>query len=131
VVPDGNVAEQLAPQLMPAGELLTVPVPVPDRLTDTANTGTNVAVTAVFEFREMLHVPIPAQGDPLQPANTEPAAAIGVRVIAVPESNNVEQAVPQLIPAGALTILPAPVPAFVSESVNCGVGGGPKLATTV
>ena len=117
--------------MMPAGELLTVPVPVPDRLTDTANTGTNVAVTAVFEFREMLHGPVPAQEDPLQPANAEPAAGVGVRVTAVPESNKAEQVVPQFIPAGALAILPAPVPAFVSESVNCGVGGGPKLATTV
>ena len=32
-VPSVYVAEQVAPQLMPAGELVTVPVPVPARLT--------------------------------------------------------------------------------------------------
>ena len=36
-VPEPPVMEQVAPQLMPAGELVTVPVPVPARLTDKVN----------------------------------------------------------------------------------------------
>jgi hypothetical protein len=33
-VPLGNVAAQVAPQVMPAGELVTVPAPVPVLATD-------------------------------------------------------------------------------------------------
>lgn len=32
--PDAEDIEQVAPQLMPAGELVTVPVPVPPSVTD-------------------------------------------------------------------------------------------------
>jgi hypothetical protein len=46
-VPELYVAVHVAPQLMPAGVLVTVPVPAPDRVTVNANvTGANVAVTA-------------------------------------------------------------------------------------
>jgi hypothetical protein len=129
-VPDGNVEEQALPQLIPLGVLVTVPVPVPERLTERAKSGTNVAVTAVFALSVTLHVPMPEHGEPLQPAKEEPALATGVRVITVPESNSPEQVVPQLIPAGALVIVPLPAPALVSDNVNRGVGGGPKFATT-
>jgi hypothetical protein len=131
IVPDGKVTEQLKPQLIPAGELVTEPDAVPNKLTERLNAGTKVAVMAVFEFRVTVHGPAPAQSeDPLQKANMEPAVGVGVSVTAVPESNKAEQVAPQLIPAGALVMVPAPVPAFVSESVNCCVGGGPKFATT-
>ena len=36
-VPAPPVMEQVAPQLMPAGELVTVPVPLPAKLTDSVN----------------------------------------------------------------------------------------------
>jgi hypothetical protein len=72
--------------LMPAGELATVPLPVPALLTESAKVAVEalkVAVTVVAAFRVTMHVAVPEQG-PDQPAKVEPAAGVAVRVTVEP-----------------------------------------------
>lgn len=76
-----------------------------------------------------MHVPVPAQGAPLQPANTEPGAGVAVIVTLDPELNRAEHVAPQLIPAGELATDPAPVPVKLTLIVNC--GGGARLNVPV
>jgi len=86
VVPLPNDARHVVPQEMPAGVLLTVPLPVPDFVTVSAKEvvgNANVAVTEVAALIVMVHVPVPAQ-PPLQPLKVEPAAGVAVRVTTVP-----------------------------------------------
>lgn len=66
----GNVALQAVVepvvQLMPAGVLVTVPVPLPDRVTVNASPEVNVAATFSAALMVRLHVDVPAHA-PLQP----------------------------------------------------------------
>ena len=121
-VPGVTDCEQLVPQLIPAGVLVTVPPPEPLFVTESV-TGAmlNVAVTkvAVLTVTEQVLVPEHA---PVQPAKVEPAAGAAVRVTAVPGVTDCEQVVPQLMPAGALLIVPEPDPFLVTDSVT---GTGP------
>src|SRR5207253_3581355 len=119
VVPLAKLAEQVAPQLIPAGELVTVPLPVPALLTVSAKVGrAKVAVTVVAALRVTVQVPVPEQPPPLQPAKMEPAAGAAVSVTAVPLVKLAEQVAPQLIPTGALVTVPLPVPAGVTVRVK-------------
>jgi hypothetical protein len=65
-----------------------------------------------------VHVPVPEQPPPLQPANTEPAAGVAVNVTAVPSVNDAEHVGAQLIPVGALVTVPEPVPVLPTVSVR-------------
>ena len=77
-VPFAKVAEQLAPQPIPAGLLVTVPVPAPAVITVKVGRGgggggggggaVNVAVTECPVLIASAHVPVPVQS-PDQPAN--------------------------------------------------------------
>jgi hypothetical protein len=119
-VPLAKLAEQVAPQLIPAGALVTVPVPVPAFVTDKVKfvvLGANVAVTLVAAVRVTTQVPVPEHGAP-QPVNVEPVAAAAVKVTCVPLAKLAEHVAPQLIPAGALVTVPVPVPAFVTVKVK-------------
>ena len=69
----------MAPQLIPAGLLVTVPRPT----LLTVSFGLKVAVTLLAAVMATLHVPVPAQA-PVQPANCQPAAGVAVRVTPVP-----------------------------------------------
>ena len=80
------MAEQVFPQLIPAGELVTVPLP------DTPTMSVwvwvwvgwvKVAVTVVAEVNVTLQEPVPVHA-PLQPVNVEPVDGAAVRVSAVP-----------------------------------------------
>src|SRR4051794_37268829 len=82
MVPAPKGAEHDAPQLIPAGRLITVPVPVPDLLTVNENVGMNVAVTATSEVSVTEHVPVPEHAEPLHPAKVDPADTTAVRVTA-------------------------------------------------
>jgi hypothetical protein len=108
--------EQVAPQLMLPGLLVTVPVPVPFFVTvKVTGVAVKVAVTEAAAFTA--HVPVPEHA-PLQPAKVEPAAGAAVRVTAVPGVKDCEQLAPQLIPAGLLVTVPVPVPLLVTDSVK-------------
>ncbi len=108
-VPEPYWVEQVAPQLIPVGELVTVPVPVPAGVTVNVNRGTKDAVTVSVEFTVTVQVPVPVQAPP-QPPKTEPPAATAVRITLVPEVNVAEQVAPQVMPAGLLVTVPLPVP---------------------
>lgn len=117
-------AEQVAPQLMPVGELVTVPDPVPARVTETGKVaGMKLAVTAVAAVIVTEQVPTPEHPPPLQPANTD-AADVGeaVSVTTAFCRNVVEHVAPQLMPAGELVTVPLPAPVFETVSENVGVG---------
>jgi hypothetical protein len=74
---------------------------------------------------------VPAQEAPPQPANTYPAAGVAVSVRLVPELNEAEQVVPQLMPVGELVIVPEALPEeLVIVAVYCGGGAATKVAVT-
>src|SRR5437667_6387822 len=128
-VPLAKLAAQVAPQVIPAGELVTVPLPVPALLTMSAKLGrAKVAVTVVAAKTVTVQAPVPEQPPPLQPLKVEPAAAVAVSVTAVPLGKLAEQVAPQWIPAGELGNVPLPGPALETVRVKvCGV----KVAVTV
>ena len=114
-VPALTESEHVAPQFMPAGELVTVPEPVPFFVTDSVTGGAvNVAVTEVVALIVTAHVPVPEQA-PLQPPKMEPAAGTAVRVTDVPGAKDCEHAAPQLMPAGLLVTVPEPLPLLFTE----------------
>jgi hypothetical protein len=119
-VPLANGAEQVAPQLIPAGALVTVPVPVPAFVTVKVKfvvVAANVAVTEVAAVTVTRQVPVPEHGAP-QPVNVDPVAGAAIKVTCVPLANGAAHVAPQLIPAGALVTVPVPVPAFVTVKVK-------------
>src|SRR5437870_1229512 len=118
-VPVVRAVEQVAPQEIPADELVTVPLPVPDLVTVRGKEDddcTNAAVTEVAAFIVTLQVPVPVQPPPLQPVKVAPAAGVAVRLTTVPVVKAVEQVAPQEIPAGALVTVPTPAPDLVTLS---------------
>jgi hypothetical protein len=119
-VPLLKFALQVPGQEIPAGLLLTVPVPVPANVTESAKVVTEVlkvAVTALAAVMVTLQVPVPEQA-PLQPAKVDPAAAVAVRVTGVPLAKLALQVLGQVMPAGLLLTDPEPVPASVTVSAN-------------
>lgn len=124
---------QVAPQSMPAGALVTVPAPLPAFDTVSAAVATNVAVTLVASTTSTWHGPEVPEQAPLQPAKRAPDAAVAVSVTVVPSATVVLQAVPQLIPAGALVTVPPPtlstVRVFGPAGVPTTVSPRPVTAT--
>ena len=70
-------------------------------------------MTEVSAERVTAQVAVPLQA-PDQPANVELAPGVAVSVIAVPLAKLAVHVVPQLIPAGLLVTVPAPVLCTVS-----------------
>jgi hypothetical protein len=117
-VPSLNDAEHVAPQLTPAGALVTEPEPAPAFVTvSVCVTSANVAVTVWSPLIVTWHVPVPEHPAPLHPLKVEPADAVAVNVITVPSLNDAEHVAPHEIPAGELVTEPDPAPAFVTVSV--------------
>ena len=118
--PGAKVAEQLDPQSIPAGALVTVPPPLPARTTVrvTVATGSNIAVTDSAALIVTWQEPLPEQPPPDQPPNVEPAAGVAVSVTIVPSSNDAEQVEPQSIPEGELVTDPEPVPDVETVSLS-------------
>ena len=118
-VPLVKLAEQVAPQLIPTGALVTVPLPVPAGTTVRVKLcRVKVAVTVVAAESVIVHDPVPEQPPPVQPVKVEPAAAVAVSVTVVPLAKLAEQVAPQLIPTGELVTVPLPVPAGVTVRVK-------------
>jgi hypothetical protein len=128
VVPLEKLATQVAPQLIPAGALVTVPLPVPAIVMaseEVVGTIAKVAVTLIAPPIVTTHTPVPVQ-PPLQPVKVEPAAGVAVSVIVVPAVYEAEQALPQLMPAGVLVMLPLPTRVRLKGKVR-----GVNVAVTV
>ncbi len=66
--------------MIPTGDDVTVPAPVPALITDSGYVfSVNVAVTVVAAITETAHGPVPRQPPPLQPVNVEPTAGAAVQ----------------------------------------------------
>jgi hypothetical protein len=78
--PLAYMAEQADPQLMPAGELVTVPVLVPVFVTVRTKVGLNVAVTLVVALTVTTQVELVPEQAPLQPLKADPSGALAFNV---------------------------------------------------
>src|SRR5437588_935720 len=115
-VPLLKLALHVVPQLIPAGLLVTVPLPVPAFVTvkgKVVGLVVKVAVTDCAAFIVTTQLPLPLHA-PVHPVKVEPVVAVGVSVTCVPLLKLAVHVVPQLIPAGLLVTVPVPVPAFVT-----------------
>jgi hypothetical protein len=118
-VPELKVAEQVLPQLIPAGLLVTVPVPVPLFATVrlyVVGVVVNVAVTLLAASSVTKQLPVPVHA-PLQPVKVEPVAGVALNATLVPPTKLELHDAPQSIPLGLEPTVPLPVPAFDTLSV--------------
>lgn len=129
-VPDAKLAVQTVLHVIPAGALVTVPVPPPETVTVSPSVvaEVNVAVIVVALVGATLHVPIPEQPPPDQPAKTAPAAGAAVRTTELPDGKVAEHVRPHVMPAGALVTVPLPAPARTTVTAT---GAGANAAPTV
>src|SRR5262245_27791616 len=127
VLPLGKSEAQVAPQEMPLGLLVTVPVPVPDLLTVNWFVGMVLNVADTLALPVTLQGPLPEQAPP-QLTNDEPAAAAAFKATEVPGSNWFEQIAPQLMPAGVEVTVPLPVPCLVTVMIVGEGGAGGALS---
>jgi len=112
-------AAHVAPQLIPAGAEITVPVPLPFRATVKVNCwNVKTAVTPIDTVIVTVHGPVPLQLPPVQPANVEPAAGVAVSVTTWPKGKSAMHVAPQLMPGGDEVTVPPAAPAFVTVSVR-------------
>ena len=136
VLPLGKSAAQVAPQEMPLGLLVTVPVPAPDLLTvNWCVLGMALNVADTLALPVTVQAPLPEQAPP-QLTNDEPAAAAAFKATEVPVSNWFEQVAPQLMPAGVEVTVPLPVPCLVTVMVivklpGAGAGAGAPFKSWV
>ena len=101
---------------MPAGLLVTVPLPVP-ALTTVKVFSVKVAVTDFAALIVIVHVPVPTQPAPVQPVKIESIAGATVSVTTVLLAYVSEQSEPQAMPVGLLVTMPLPVPALTTVNV--------------
>ena len=108
---------------MPAGAEVTVPEPVPVRVTVRLNWGVGetraklaVQVLDVDLKKIVAVVVVPAQA-PDQMLKVDPVAGVAVSAMLVPRGKRDEQVVPQSIPPGTDVTVPEPKPALVTVSV--------------
>lgn len=108
VASTASAALQVLPQAMPAGDEVTVPVPLRVTLS-VLWVRVKTAPTEVAPATVTLQGPVPLQA-PVQPAKADCAAGVAVSVIALPKLRVTVQVLPQLRPVGDETTEPVPVP---------------------
>ncbi len=117
-VPWVYVVEQVEPQEMPAGLLVTVPFgEVTDRVYVVVGgvpALSKIAVTVWFAFTVTVHVLVPEHA-PVQPEKVELLAGVAVKVTLVPVLTAAEHVAPQAIEPPET--VPNPVPVFMTDRV--------------
>ena len=81
VAPAAKAALQVEPQLIPAGELVTVPLPV--LLTDRIGVCVKFATTLWLDFMFTTQLPLPLQAPP-QLENAQPVSGVAYKPTPVP-----------------------------------------------
>jgi hypothetical protein len=116
-VPLAKFAAHVVGQLIPAGLLVTVPPPVPASvIVSEKPLLLKFAVTDSAAVNVIVQAPVPSHPAPVNPVNVEPVFAVAFRVTVAPLAKFAAHVVGQLIPAGLLVTVPAPVPASVTVS---------------
>lgn len=113
-----KLAEHVRPQAMPAGELVTVPLPVPAGVTvSVSETGVvaKAAVTVVAPVSTTVQEVPTEVVQPVQPVNVAPLPGAAVNVTVVPDAKLAEHELPQSMPLGELVTVPEPDVVTVSE----------------
>jgi hypothetical protein len=104
----GKLAEQTVGQLIPAGELVTVPVPAPAMVTVKATFATvllKLAVTSAAAVSVTVHDVDPEQLPP-HPVKEYPEAGASARATCAPGAKFAEHVPGQLMPTGLLITVP-------------------------
>jgi phage tail protein X len=114
-VPSLKLAVQVPGQSIPAGLLITVPLPDIATVTCAGGIALKVAETEVSLDKTRRHEE-PLQAPP-KLLNMYPETGVAVRDTAVPERNDALQVAGQLIPAGVLVNVP--LPEIVTVSRTC------------
>jgi hypothetical protein len=113
-VPLAKLKEHVGPQLIPEGDEVTVPSPVPVLATfNPFWTTLKLAVTELAAFMVTVHGPIPLHA-PVHPVNVDAPSAAGVRVTMAPVVKLAVHVAPQLIPAGDDVMPPPPAPVLLT-----------------
>jgi hypothetical protein len=131
-VPPLKFAVHVLGQLIPAGALLTVPVPVPATVTISGKAveeTLKVAVTDLAAVMETEQAPTPEQA-PLHPAKVDPEPGVAVRMTDVPLTKFAVQALGQAMPPGALVTEPEPDPVSVTAKGKLVTLGTLRLAVS-
>jgi len=125
----GNALLQAVPQLIPAGTLLTEPLPLTTTLSPKVEGGAvvNTALTVVVALTLTAHVVLAPEHAPDQPEKIAFAPGVAVSVTDVPWAKAWLQAVPQVMPAGELVTVPVPWTLTTSVGVSTEVTHGPKV----
>jgi hypothetical protein len=129
----GKLAAHVVGQLIPAGLLVTTPVPLPAVVTVSDSlVALNVALTFSAAAMVRVQAAVPEHA-PLHPEKTELLPAVAVSVIFVFWAKFAVHVVGQLIPAGLLVTTPLPLPAVatVSDSIALNVAETFSAAVTV
>lgn len=134
-VPVVKAALQVAPQLIPAGLLATLPLPVTETLSVCVVGGgvplpLKLTVTVALALSVIVQEPR-ATVHPLQVPKVEPTSGVAVSLTRVPGAKLPVHVAPHAIPAGTLAMVPLPVPVFTIVSVGLVTGAAVNVAVTL